>query len=934
MQDPSSKKQSPKKKLFQRGWFWILIGLILLVVLFFCMLPIGIDYGIEAYLKNQGADQVNIEDVDFNPLTGRLTLTNLSVIIGAQTALQIPEATFKIQWTPFVRKRFVLERFTISDTLITVEELENSNWRIGGITLPQSKETSEPSSWNFSFQEATVINSRVKLISARLKSQLIIEKAKLLKLTSWLQEDNARLELSGKLNDAPMQLQMDVSPFGGEMVVAGLIKLSGLNLKPFAQLLQPQINTLEGRVDVDLKIDTRHANDNGLKHHQEGPVRLHQVRTQIGDIKLSKEDLTWEGGIRIDIPQSQEALKINAEGRMDGSMLSLAIENENLKVQEDNFNWKGKVNYAQDQTNQDIKADGEFSVEDVKLESPAFNLSENKLTWNGALEFSAKTKTDDQRFISNGALEGSKLRVVVPDHKLTFEHQGLSWKGRLDTGEINDYSALKAETDVILKDFQILHSETEQRLLDTNQIDLQAIKIDGLNSVTLLVVVLNELALLAERESAPSPEADSTPLRIQDIKFENVQLSQQKNLAIETVQLTGVKGFLHRDREGKWPAIDRLASIRSDASSGDQTRRAKTDTQTNKKSDKLDYRIGQINIAGDSGLQFKDERASPAFAMVLSIVEASLANIDSSRPQQPVSVKLLVSDKKDARISLDGTMQPLAEKLSLDWVGKVQALELPPLSPFAIQNTGYRFVSGELQADVPVKINQNQLDGNIDLILFNPKVERVKAEPTTEENQGKISVPLDSALKLMRDKQNNVRLNIPISGNINDPEFSIADAVNKVLVKTLQTSALSYLKFALGPYGIGLAVAEQVITGNARIRLNPIAFEPGSDQLDAAAIDYIQRVSTIMREYPEIQVSVCGVATESDRALVTGRSDAQSTAKSDEANTALLTLADQRSAQVQNQLNNAHGITAKRIIDCKPVVDKNADARPRVDLDI
>ena len=153
-------------------------------------------------------------------------------------------------------------------------------------------------------------------------------------------------------------------------------------------------------------------------------------------------------------------------------------------------------------------------------------------------------------------------------------------------------------------------------------------------------------------------------------------------------------------------------------------------------------------------------------------------------------------------------------------------------------------------------------------------------------------------------------------------------------MKTLQTSALSYLKFALGPYGIGLAVAEQVITGNARIRLNPIAFEPGSDQLDAAAIDYIQRVSTIMREYPEIQVSVCGVATESDRALVTGRSDAQSTAKSDEANTALLTLADQRSAQVQNQLNNAHGITAKRIIDCKPVVDKNADAKPRVDLDI
>jgi hypothetical protein len=73
---------------------------------------------------------------------------------------------------------------------------------------------------------------------------------------------------------------------------------------------------------------------------------------------------------------------------------------------------------------------------------------------------------------------------------------------------------------------------------------------------------------------------------------------------------------------------------------------------------------------------------------------------------------------------------------------------------------------------------------------------------------------LDSALKLLRDDQNNVKLNIPISGDIRDPKFSVADAVNKVLAQTLQTSALSYLKFMLGPYGIGLSVAD----------LNPIQF--------------------------------------------------------------------------------------------------------------
>ena len=621
---------------------------------------------------------------------------------------------------------------------------------------------------------------------------------------------------------------------------------------------------------------------------------------------------------------------------MDGSMLTLGMEDKNFKAREKNFSWEGKISFAQDQADRDIKADGELNVEDVNVESPAFILAEDKLTWNGALQFSATTNTAGQRFITDGALEGSKLRVVVPARKLTFEHQGLSWKGRLDSGETNDFSTLQSEADIILTNIQIMQSEINQRLLGSERIDLQAIQVEGLDKISVSSIILNELALLAGSKSSPASDAETSPLRIQVAKFQDVLLAQQHHLAIDAIHLEGLKALVHRDPQGKLSAIDRWNTIASDAFSTDQKYQLVADIQTKDTSGEFGFRIGQIDVTGDSGLEFKDDSVSPAFGMDLAILEARLANLDSSRPQQPVSVKLLVSDKQDARISLDGTMQPLTEKLSLDWVAKVEALELPPLSPFAIQNTGFRFVSGELQADVPLKINQNQLDGNIDLTLFNPTVESVKAESTPEENQGKIkiSIPLDSALKLLRDKQNNVKLSIPISGDINDPEFSIADAINKVLVKTLQTSALSYLKFALGPYGIGLVVAEQAISGNARIRLNPIAFEPGSDQLDDAAIDYTQRVSTIMREYPEIQVSVCGVATESDRAAVSGSPAAQSSEQTDNPDAALLTLADQRSAQVQNQLTKAHGIAAKRIIDCKPVIDKDAEAKPRVDLDI
>jgi hypothetical protein len=940
MQDPLPESKMPNKSILRRVWFWILVGLVLVVVLFFVMLPVAIDYGIEAYLEDQGADQVSLADVDFNPLTSRMTLTNLTVVIGEQTVLQIPQATFKIEWTPFVRKRFVLERFTINDLELIVEQLEDGNWRIGGVTIVAQEASAEPASWGFSFQEATATNCKIKLISSKLKSDLAIEEAKISKLTSWLYDDNARLELTGKLNDAPMQLQLDVSPFGSEILASGQIQLNGLTLKPFSQLLQPHLKTLAGRLDLDLNIETRRAADNGIDHFQKGSVKLHQLHIQMADMNLSKKNLAWNGAVRVNLAKSQEGMKFSADGQLNGSRLTLDSENENLKLQQDNFDWKGKIDYVKDDTGRKINTDGQIGLVGLQMESPQLNLAEEKLTWKGALQFSSMAETEGQRIITDGTLEGNDLLLGLPRRKLKLEHQGLSWRGHLDTGEANDYASLNTKADITFKDIKILHSETNQRLFNSQRVDLQTVQVEGLDKISVAGIALTGLALLAAPATAPASEADPTPLHIQEVKFENVRLSQQKDLAINAVRLTGVKGFLHRDREGKWPAVDQLASIRSDISSADQKQSATSDIQANKKSNEFDFRIGQIDISGDSGLQFKDDSVSPAFGLDLNILEAHVADLDSSQPQQPASLKLLLSDNKDARLSLGGTLQPFDEKVNLDWIGKIEALELPPLSPYVIQHTGFRFVSGEMQADIPVKIKENQLDGKIDLILYNPTVERVKEQAQQEKKQGKIgtSIPLDSALKLQRDKQNNVKLKIPISGDISDPKFSIADAINKVLVKSLQTSVLSYLKFALGPYGIGLAVAEQAISGTAKIRLNPIIFAPGSAELDDAAIDYTQRVAKIMKEYPEVQVSACGVATASDRRAISGapaaQTGAQSSLQTNTADTALLALAEQRSDQIRDQLVNVHGIDPKRIIDCEPKIAKAADANPRVDLDI
>ena len=1043
---------STKKKILRRVWFWILIGLVVVGTLFFIMLPVGIDYGIEHYLKDQGADEAILEDVDFNPITGRMAITNLSVKIGTQTVLRIPEATFTIDWTPFIRKRLVLERFFISDTELTVEVLKDDHWQIGGINLSDQKETSEPVSWNFEFEEATVKNTKIRFISPHLSSDLKIEHAKISKLSSWVPERKARLEFEGQLNEGKLQLQMDISPFGNDVTAAGQIKLKGLSLAPFAQLLAPLLKNLEGRLDADLNIETGQMSDTGFRHTQKGRLNLYQARTRIEDTDFSNKSLAWDGTVRIDIPKSAETLKIAANGRLNGSQLAMASQNENPQIQQEDLTWEGKVNfeqtpgatnfnidstlilqntaviapdvkltgdklnwkgtvelsttqkaaeqristngnltsgpltinllqenlnlthagldwqgkfdYAREKTGTHINTDGQMGLLDVKMDSPELKLAEEKLNWNGTIQFSSTAETDGQRIVADGKLDGGHLLMRLFDQKLNFEHRDLAWKGRLDSGATNDFGSLSAEGDLRLKNVQIDYPENKLNLLNSNGVALQAIKVKGMDDIRVTDITFDALNLVTPEKTAHSSSTPKPLFSTQTAAIQNIQLTKSKDLSIDTVKLKDLRASLHRNKEGQLSAIKRLETMRTELfSSGPKKQtaaknQAKPKTASNKEATGFGFRIGQFEVAGDNLVRFEDESVSPAFSIDLKILEAGVFDLDSSQPQQLASVTLKISDTEDARISLDGNIQPFAKQLSLDWNGKIESLDLPPLSPYVIQNTGYSFISGEMQADIPLKITQNELNGAIDLILYNPEVKSVKAPDPENGEKGKIqlSMSLDSALKLLRDKQNNVKLNIPISGDISDPQFSVADSVNKVLAQTLQTSALSYLKFMLGPYGIGISLAEMAVEHASKIRLNPISFSPGSAELDEAAIDYLQRVGAILKEHSEVQVVVCGVATERDRAALSGSPPVQTgdhptapksdngdkdntrtpkePAASASTDAALLALAKKRSQGIEDQLVDTHGIAVKRIIECKSEIDKSAEAKPRVDLAI
>jgi hypothetical protein len=803
-------------------------------------------------------------------------------------------------------------------------------------------------------------------------------------LSSWLPEQSARLEFKGQLNDGNLQLQVEVSPFANQIGTAGHIQLEGLTLMPFARLLEPHLKSLKGSLDADLKFATGQTAEEKLKIDADGKLKGSSLSTIIKnaniqiqqgnidwqgkidytqtaaaadlklngalsvqnanvtgpDINLSEKSLNWRGVFTFSTSSADVAQNISSEGELSTGPLTLHLPQQKINIEHAGLEWQGKFAYAQDKAKKSINADGQIQLNAAKLKSPELNFAEDKLSWKGEFQLFAPAESAGQRIMTDGTLDSSHMQVDLLDRKLKIEHKGLSWQGRLDTGEANNDASLTTKADITLKDIKILHSETSRHLLNSQQVNLQAVQSEGLDKISVAGIALTGLTLLADPKTTQASAADSSPLHVQEIKVNNVQLLKRHNLAIDAFQLNTVKAFVHRNPEGKLPAIESWLAIQTDMLAAGRTDQAISDTAAKEKSDAFNFRLGRVEISEGSEIHIKDESVGPAFIMDLSILQAQVTELDSNRPEQPASVKLLLSDKEDARLSLDGTMIPFAEKISLDWIGKIEALELPSLSPYVIRSTGYRFTSGELEADVPLKIVRGELKGEIDLTLLNPKIKRADAEMSGERQQGKIqlNMTLDSALRLLRDKQNDVKIKIPVKGNIRDPQFSVADAINKVLARTLQTAAFSYLKYMLGPYGIGISVAQLAYEQTIKIRLNPIQFAPGSDELDEAAIDYLQRVAAIMKEYTEVQVVLCGVATESDRKAISGapavKKKEPSTSQADTTDSALLALAGQRSDQIQNQLVNVHSITAKRIISCEPKIEKSKNAKPRVDLEL
>ncbi len=126
-----------------------------------------------------------------------------------------------------------------------------------------------------------------------------------------------------------------------------------------------------------------------------------------------------------------------------------------------------------------------------------------------------------------------------------------------------------------------------------------------------------------------------------------------------------------------------------------------------------------------------------------------------------------------------GDLSPFAPTDYMNVTATFRNVELTSMTPYSAKFAGYRIASGKLDADLEYLIQQRQLKGDNKIIVDQLTLgERV-------ESPDAVNLPLELGIALLKDADGKIDLGLPVSGNLDDPQFSIGGIVWKAVVNVL-----------------------------------------------------------------------------------------------------------------------------------------------------
>lgn len=258
--------------------------------------------------------------------------------------------------------------------------------------------------------------------------------------------------------------------------------------------------------------------------------------------------------------------------------------------------------------------------------------------------------------------------------------------------------------------------------------------------------------------------------------------------------------------------------------------------------DPFPVRIRRIRLQ-NGRLDFTDLSLRPQFTAKIYELNGAINGLSSKRDSRSqIELDGRVDEFGLARIR--GELNPFALSNNTNVYVVFRNVDMVPVSPYTAKFAGYKIAEGKISLDLEYKVRDGQLEGNnqiiIDKLMLGERVDSPDA----------LQLPLELAIAILKDSDGRIDLGLPVSGNINDPQFSYAAIIWKA-IRELITRIVTAPFRALGR-----------LLGIGGETLEAIYFDPGSNRLLPPEREKLKQVAQVLAKRAQLRLSVPGHYSE------------------------------------------------------------------------
>ncbi|WP_298945450.1 DUF748 domain-containing protein [uncultured Campylobacter sp.] len=335
--------------------------------------------------------------------------------------------------------------------------------------------------------------------------------------------------------------------------------------------------------------------------------------------------------------------------------------------------------------------------------------------------------------------------------------------------------------------------------------------------------------------------------------FKNLKLSKisfAKNfLNLERVTLSApfLKAHLNKERELNLSSLVKKSESESTQNAdvkqaAPKNEKAAEAAKQQKKEGEFDFAIKNI-LVENGDVDFSDASLFMPFATKITKLEGVLMDIDSTRPTMG-TFEGVVGKSGFSKIGLK--LLPYDPKKSTEVKFSFKDIDLVDVTPYSGQFLGYKIEKGKLNLTLNYDVKDSKLNGsnvvNLDTLTLGEKVESKDA----------VDLPLSLAISILSDQNNQINIDLPVTGDLNDPDFKYGGIVWEAVKKLFADITLAPFRF-LGNM-LGLSSND----------LNTIDFMPANAELIVSEQAKIADFIKLTTAKPKMKLSITPAYSDVD----------------------------------------------------------------------